>query len=320
MTNQKMENLLNLALSATKRERERSLELDVGYVPAGQRWELIVKHSGSLASVRALSEEIEATELLGNFGVLLVPEELIETVANLPEIEYVEKPKRLFFAMKSAKAASCLTPVQTGREALFGEEILMGIVDSGIDIRLPEWDGRILYLLDQVTGLEYSADELAEWLQHGEGAAPGEDVSGHGTAVAAIAAGNSGVARKSELIIVKLAQPRPDSFPRTTQLMTGVDFIIRKAMELGRPAVVNVSFGMNYGSHTGDSLLEAYLNTVLQLGRFTIVAGTGNEGAEAVHTSGSLAGMRYGEREEVLLAVGRFGVFFKPANLEVLRG
>lgn len=189
MTDQKMENLLNLALLSAERERERSLELNVGYYPATRMWELIVRHSGSLDSVRALSDTIEVTELLGNFGILIVPEILVEAVANLPEIEYVEKPKRLFFAIKKAKAASCLTPVQTGREALFGKGILMGIVDSGIDIRLPEWDGRILYLQDQVTGREYNAEELANWLTDREGLAPGEDVSGHGTAVAAIAAG-----------------------------------------------------------------------------------------------------------------------------------
>ena len=33
MASQKIENLLNLALDATAREREKSLELDVGYDP-----------------------------------------------------------------------------------------------------------------------------------------------------------------------------------------------------------------------------------------------------------------------------------------------
>lgn len=31
MPNEKMENLLNLALAATQEEREKSLELDIGY-------------------------------------------------------------------------------------------------------------------------------------------------------------------------------------------------------------------------------------------------------------------------------------------------
>ena len=41
MADQKIENLLNLALNATRREREKSLELDVGYSRDDKEWELI---------------------------------------------------------------------------------------------------------------------------------------------------------------------------------------------------------------------------------------------------------------------------------------
>ena len=46
MNNQKLENLLNLALDADENERERSEILDVGYDPIEKEWELIVKYSG----------------------------------------------------------------------------------------------------------------------------------------------------------------------------------------------------------------------------------------------------------------------------------
>ena len=79
------------------------------------------------------------------------------------------------------------------------------------------------------------------------------DSSGHGTAVAAIAAGSGsvyrGVAPESELIIVKMDNPERDGFPRTTELMMGIDYVIRKAMELGKPIAINVSFGNTYGAH-----------------------------------------------------------------------
>ena len=45
MASEKFENLLNLALDATEREREKSLNLGVGYEPEEERWELIVKYS-----------------------------------------------------------------------------------------------------------------------------------------------------------------------------------------------------------------------------------------------------------------------------------
>ena len=43
---EKLENLLKLALDATEYEREKSLNLDVGYEPEGKIWELIVRYSG----------------------------------------------------------------------------------------------------------------------------------------------------------------------------------------------------------------------------------------------------------------------------------
>ena len=56
MASQKIENLLNLALDATPEERQKSLELDVGYDSEDKEWELIVKYSGSLEGVRALAD------------------------------------------------------------------------------------------------------------------------------------------------------------------------------------------------------------------------------------------------------------------------
>ena len=57
MADQKIENLLNLALNATRREREKSLELDVGYSIDDREWELIVKYSGTLNELGSLTVE-----------------------------------------------------------------------------------------------------------------------------------------------------------------------------------------------------------------------------------------------------------------------
>lgn len=46
MENQKLENLLNLALNATPEELEKSENLSVGYETEQGKWEVIVKYSG----------------------------------------------------------------------------------------------------------------------------------------------------------------------------------------------------------------------------------------------------------------------------------
>lgn len=50
-------------------------------------------------------------------------------------------------------------------------------------------------------------------------------------------------------MVVKLGAPLEDGFPRTTELMQGVDYAIRQAIDLQMPLALNLSFGNNYGSH-----------------------------------------------------------------------
>jgi subtilisin family serine protease len=130
----------------------------------------------------------------------------------------VEKPKRLFFSVSQGKIASCISSVQLDipipgvGEALFGKGILVAVIDSGVDYTHPEFrnaDGssRIRAIWDQsvpgappkgyVLGSEYTKEEIDEALRTGTRLNT-VDISGHGTAVLGIAAGNNGVAAQAE--------------------------------------------------------------------------------------------------------------------------
>ena len=166
MTDQKADNLLNLALDTPEEEREQTEELNVGYIKSTRSWELIVKYNGDLAAV--LSGKFpgaKMTELLGGFAVLTVPEAQVEDVIALSEIEYAEKPKRLFFAVNQGRAASCISPLQAGESGLFGNGVLVAVIDSGIDyfhddFRNPDGTSRILYLNDQRSGATYTKAQI----------------------------------------------------------------------------------------------------------------------------------------------------------------
>ena len=301
MNDQKIENQLNLSLDATLEEREKSIALETGYDPEEQTWEVIVKYSGNLS--RIASEAIQVTELLNEYAILVVQESLLTGLADIPEIEYIEKPKRLYFARIAGKRASCMTPVQRPPLALTGRGILVAMLDSGVDYRHPEFrnpDGttRIRALWDQsiqgsppngyYLGAEFTREQINEALADEDNPPISVDISGHGTGVLGIAAGNQGVAYESELLVVKLGNPREEGFPRTTELMQGLDYVIRKALEYQMPVAVNISFGNTYGSHTGTSLLETYISDVSNLWKSVICVGSGNEGAGTGHTSGIL--------------------------------
>ena len=270
MGSQKAENLLNLALDATEEERIKSLELEVGYNPIDRVWDLIIKYSGSLDHVREIADTV--TELANEYAIITIQESRIELLARLPEIEYIEKPKRLFFEVTNGKRVSCINPVQKTPFSLRGKGILIGILDSGIDYSLKDFqnaDGttRIRALWDQTIegnppvgygrGTEYTREQINEALAAGtpeqrRAIVPSVDATGHGTAVAGVAAGsgqNIGVAPEAELLVVKMGIPREEGFPRTTELMMGVDYVIRKALEFQMPIAVNISFGNTYGAH-----------------------------------------------------------------------
>ena len=95
MTSQKLENLLNLALNSAEDEREKSLNLNVGYDPLDREWDLIIKYSVNLDRVRKIASKV--TELQNEYAVIRIAESRIDILSEIPEVEYVEKPKRLFF-------------------------------------------------------------------------------------------------------------------------------------------------------------------------------------------------------------------------------
>lgn len=323
---------MNLALNATQRERDKSLQLETGFDPMERTWELIVKYSGSLDEALQLAESV--TELMNEYAIIIIKESLIDALAALPQIEYVEKPKRLFFEVADGRRVSCINPVQNTRFSLFGRGTLIAVIDSGIDYALmdfrnPDGTTRIRALWDQslrardgetppqgyAGGVEYTQEKINEALQ---AQSPQErlsivasrDTSGHGTAVAGIAAGNgrganvdseiyAGVAPESELLIVKLGNPSGDGFPRTTELMMALDYVVRKALEYQMPLAVNISFGNTYGSHDGTSLLERFIDDISNIWKSSICIGSGNEAASAGHTSG-----RMNDETEVMIELG----------------
>ena len=273
-------------------------------------------------------------ELIAGYAILTVPEALVDMVSDTPEIEYVEKPKRFYYGQTFPAGTSCFPPVTMRTPFLNGRGVLLAVLDSGITwdlevFRKADGSTRIRYLWDQTVskktgdvrygkmpdgfsiGTEYTAEEINAALQMPAldryRRIPSRDLSGHGTAVAGIAAGRSadglytGAAPEAELIIVKLGLPREEGFPRTTEIMRGVTYALWKARQLNMPLVINLSFGNSYGSHDGSSLLERFLDNASEIGKTVICVGSGNEGAARGHFAGNIT-----RDSRVELAVGNY--------------
>lgn len=318
MANQKLEDQLSLALDTPAQMREKSDNLDTGYAPSENAWELIVKYNGNLDR---LTGGIRVEPLIAGYAIVTIPENLIGAFSRMEEIEFIEKPKKLYPQVTAGLGASCFYPLlqPVSGKALSGQGVYMAILDSGIDYTDPMFryaDGttKIAWLWDQgkradaekgekppqgfFTGVEYSRKMLNANLQKNSERLT-TDVTGHGTNVAKIAVQG---APESELIVVKLDTAR-GTYPSTVSLLRAFTYVAKKAQAENMPVAINLSYGNTYGAHDGSSLLERFIDNITEVGRNVICIGAGNEGASAGHFAGKLS---ENEIQRISFAIGTY--------------
>lgn len=318
MANQKLEDQLSLALDTPAQMREKSDNLDTGYAPSENTWELIVKYNGNLDR---LTGGIRVEPLIAGYAIVTIPENLIGAFSRMEEIEFIEKPKKLYPQVTAGLGASCFYPLlqPVSGKALSGQGVYMAILDSGIDyidpmFRYADGTTKIAWLWDQgkradaekgekppqgfFTGVEYSRKMLNANLQKNSERLT-TDVTGHGTNVAKIAVQG---APESELIVVKLDTAR-GTYPSTVSLLRVFTYVAKKAQAENMPVAINLSYGNTYGAHDGSSLLERFIDNITEVGRNVICIGAGNEGASAGHFAGKLS---ENEIQRISFAMGTY--------------
>lgn len=297
--NSKIDSSLLLAMSIPVKERMQSENLAMGYEEQYETWQVIVRYQEREALERAALQIGFTLEfLLSCFAILEVLEVQLETVAALPCILYMEQPKALYFQDIAGYDSSCLpvyASMESGLAELTGKDVLIGILDSGIDFYQADFrnkDGstRVVYFYDQDSDQVYLREDINKLLFQEGASQENFDRTGHGTAVAAIAAGNSvtygGVAPDTELVVVKLRRSKDQAgfyFARTTEILRGITKVLSYALDVNKPIAVNISLGNNYGAHNGSALLEQYLDLVSYIGRNVICVGAGNEATARGH-------------------------------------
>ncbi len=236
--------------------------------------------------------------------------------------------------------------LQTQREPLelTGRGVILGFIDTGIRYTQDVFrDGsgasRVLTIWDQTIddgpapegflyGTEYGSEQINEALQSESPReiVPSWDTDGHGTAMASVAAGSIleggrrfvGAAPDADIVVVKLREAKqylreyyilPEGVPAYSEadILMAVKYLEGFAVALQRPVIICLGIGTNYGSHTGSSILDRYLNIVSQRRSRAIVVCGGNEGAAGHHVQGLTSmepqsvEMRVGEDENGFL-------------------
>ncbi len=219
---------------------------------------------------------------------------------------------------------------------LKGRGVLVGIVDTGVDytqdvFRYADGTSKIQFILDQSVssvppegfyyGTEYTNAQINEALnaENPYDIVPQQDTSGHGTFLASAAAGRDtvdhiGAAPDAELIVVKLRKARPfyrelysvpaeqENAFESSDVMVGVEYIIEKARQLGRPVSICIGLGSNFGSHDAAMLIAEYLSHVSKIKGVCICVAAGNESQARHHMQGFISST--GETADVDVSVG----------------
>ncbi|PKM62866.1 MAG: hypothetical protein CVU97_03110 [Firmicutes bacterium HGW-Firmicutes-21] len=285
-------------------------ELNSDLITENGLLEVIVKYNGDILRV---GPELDAVvEILNsNYAIVTININRLGQLYDYDEVEYIELPKTLTFVLSESLGRACITPVQSiARFGLMGNGTIVGIIDSGIDYTHPDFineDGtsRILYIWDQSIpgsppagfrgGTEYSNEQINNALASTNpfSVVPSRDIVGHGTAVTGIAAGNGrqsrglerGTAPLASIVAVKLGQTGTQAFARTTEIMRAIKYISDVAEAMNMPVAINISYGTNDGSHSGDSLFETYIDSMAEQWKTVIAVATGNEGSSGHHFS-----------------------------------
>lgn len=221
--------------------------------------------------------------------------------------------------------------------ALRGTGVLIGFVDTGIDyvntfFRNADGTSRIASIWDQTIqgnppekfgyGSVYNQETLNVALASEDPYAivPTRDTNGHGTYLAGVAAGNDqsgdgvfiGGAPDAEIIMVKL-RPASERVRRAfminegeiayqnNDILTGIQFLLDKASELGWPLVICIGLGNNYGAHNGTDVIEQYLSQISSSSGIIVVIAAGNETSSGHHYKGQIVS---GQRANVEINVG----------------
>ena len=283
---------------------------------------------GRIPVVVALSPEEAEPDLLpiarGLYALRLSPDEVRALAAERPRAIWAFPKKRTLLDRASELVRVGSMRQRTG---LDGKGVVVGIIDTGIDARHPDFrnaDGttRIAWVLDmsmQPLGELGHAELEAKYgctsprqlpcrvldaamidasLRGGPLELPRDPV-GHGTHVASIAAGNGGeggtfvgVAPASTLIVARVT-PAGGNEIADTDIVTAARFIFDRAEAMGMPAVVNISLGGDFGPHDGTSPLEKGLAELVgpeHPGRAIVVA-AGNSGALYEDAAGRIYGV-----------------------------
>ncbi|PYP68194.1 MAG: hypothetical protein DMD36_13390 [Gemmatimonadetes bacterium] len=281
-----------------RRERGRSgVSVDV-FVSLSERSPAVIEALGGRVMTRA-----------GSLFGARVPLSALRALGADSRVRYVQAARRVKpnndLAMQDIRASLVRTQTNGIFTGATGSNVIVGTFDTGIDWSHPDFkhpDGttRILYIWDLTTTGAPPGNVGGQVFDRGNecsaalitaGACSEHDIAGHGSHVAGIAAGDgsagspyqyAGVAPNADIIAVKGG----DVSFSFADVLAGIEYIFKRADVLGRPAVVNLSLGSDFGAHDGTESEEQAIDSLVGPGHIVVIA-AGNSGSNPTAITGN---------------------------------
>ena len=253
------------------------------------------------ADTQALIQEgVKISTRTKNIITALIPVDVLETVAALSEVKYVQMGTPVHKNMDKARITSNVEMVQNGTAPLtgpyFGKDVVVGIIDNGFEYGHPNFYNKdhTVYRVKRVwdqnvdtgtppTGFSYGV----EYINQDSILKVAYDLpdTSHGTHVAGIAAGADrtngntyyGIAGDADIVLVSYLSD-------DTDIANGIKYIYDYATSVGKPCVINLSLGSYMGPHDGTSSFDSLTDEMQGKGRL-LVGAAGNEGQKYAHIS-----------------------------------
>ena len=273
-----------------------------------------------------------------------IPVAALKRLERDPEIAFIHPSEPLTFDKPQVERETVSPPAPrpVGDTALAakhkeGAGVIIGIIDvEGFDFAHPDFldangKTRFLSIWDQGGGprkppstrFDYGSEITQKLMNaaiaaHHGGGFPAtllerqsqQVEEAHGTHVASIAAGNTGVCPKADIAAVLISVPslkdpieeRRTSFTDTSRIVDAVEYLLEIADREKKPISINVSLGTNGAAHDGSSGVSRWLDALLSTPGRAITVAAGNAGQEKaasaddigfimgrIHTSGRIA-------------------------------
>ncbi len=277
---------------------------------------ITINNKTYLSALIKVSESIEENQMLG-LGILVgtkagaiwtvqIPEQEINSFIQLDGIDFIQLDEPIIPTIDISRKVTRVDSVHKGillPMAYSGKNVVVGIIDAGFDYSHPTFYDTI--------GTRLRLKRV--WEQKNSGTPPvgfaygnelldttamlskGTEVASfsHGTHVGGIAAGSGigslsnrkyrGMAYESDLVFVGI-QPEKDEWKTAgmSSIIDGISYIYNYAASVGKPAVVNLSWGCSIGPNDGTSLFSQACDNLTGPGRIFVLA-AGNNGEEKIH-------------------------------------